>query len=255
MTDVILVSALKLSKKGNKLIKKYKNGHSLAIIFDLDDTLIDTFSLLIKPLERLAAKAIIENGCDTVDIESMTRLLLDLRRKKPGSIPQEAAIRLKSNYEKAMVARDKALSVIPVENLSITPEVFHLLEDLKIYHRLFLITEGSPRLQNAKIDKVEIRSFFEEILIVNRDLEEEKEEKIANLLRRHNISPNSAVIVGNRLDKEILAGNKLGIPTIWVMHGEGSEMKPSKNTGKADQVVQNVLEIRKFLLPNIVLLR
>jgi putative hydrolase of the HAD superfamily len=230
----------------------YKKGHSLAIIFDLDDTLIDTFSLLIKPLERLAAKAMIENGCDTIDIESMTRLLLDLRRKKPDSIPQETAIRLKSNFQRGLEARDNVLSVVPVADLSISPEVLRLLEDLRKFHRLYLITEGSPSLQNAKINKVEIRSFFEEVLIVDKDLEEEKEEKIANLLRRLNINPQNAVIVGNRLDKEIIAGNKLKIPTIWVIHGEGSEIRPGKNTGKADKVVQSVLELRKFLIPNIV---
>lgn len=62
------------------------------------------------------------------------------------------------------------------------------------------------------------------------------------------INPNDALIVGNRLDKEILAGENLGAPTVWMQHGEGSKANLEDGRREPDYTIDSILKLRDVLL-------
>ena len=110
-----------------------------AIVFDLDDTLVDTFSILIEPLERQAAAVMVSAGYPATT-EELTSLLLQLHREHPDRLENELAQR--GVPPAVLAARRDILATVPVERLSLDPSVRRLLEDLGRDHDLFLLTEG-----------------------------------------------------------------------------------------------------------------
>jgi FMN phosphatase YigB (HAD superfamily) len=214
-----------------------------AIIFDLDDTLTDTFSLLIEPLEREAAVRMAEAGAGGWDAGELAAILLRLRREKPERLEEELAGLVSGA---AMEARRSVLAAVPAERLRLDPDVRALLMDLRRDSSLVLLTEGDPDLQNRKIDHLMLRDLFDEVIIVPSGTEPAKEEAIANLLVHRGLAPDSAVIVGNRLDREILAGERLRLTTVWLRRGEGSGHIPGE-AARPDYIIESLGELSAAL--------
>jgi FMN phosphatase YigB (HAD superfamily) len=219
-----------------------------AVIFDLDDTLVDTFSMLITPLEDEAAKRMVQVNRSLPDSDELAALLLKLRRSNPAEIEKELLRQIPDVADGALEARQKVFTDLVPYRLSIDPEVRLLLRELSSNYDLYLLTEGDSDFQNAKIDHLGIRSFFNEVVTASPG-PESKRRAIASLLERHHYIPSSVLIIGNRLDKEIYAGNKLGMTTVWIERGEGGAMRPGKHTGLPvpNYTVKDVLELRKVL--------
>jgi FMN phosphatase YigB (HAD superfamily) len=218
-----------------------------AIVFDLDDTLIDTFGTLITPLEIQAAKAMIAAGARDRDPLTLASTLLRIRRCAPGDFEHELQ-RLGHRYTKKVLAvRNRLLTSVPLDHLVLSPEVAQLLSRLRGQFDLYLLTSGAPKFQNQKIDRLEIRSHFSEIVVVTESSRRSKATAIQNLAQKLRLRPENVLVVGNRLDIEIAAGNALGMPTVWIQHGEGSEQRPSKDNGQPDFTLRHVLEIATLL--------
>lgn len=214
-----------------------------AIVFDLDDTLVDTFSLLIEPLEREAAARMAEAGGEGLSPEDLEKIILRLRRDRPERLDEELAGLVSAA---AMEARRSALAEVPAERLRLDPEVRALLRDLRRDASLFLLTEGESDLQNRKIEHLGLRELFDEVVIVPSGTEPAKEEAIASLLARRGLLPDEVVIVGNRLDREILAGERLHLTTVWLRRGEGSGHVPGE-TARPDHVIGSLGELSAVL--------
>jgi putative hydrolase of the HAD superfamily len=126
------------------------------------------------------------------------------------------------------------------------PQIKMLLKELERKCRLFLLTEGNANFQNSKIDCLGIRQYFAKIVMASAS-KNNKRQQIASLMDEHKLEKDSTLIIGNRLDKEIIAGNQLGIKTVWIRHGEGCEMVNSSKNGIPDYTFSSILEIRDAL--------
>ena len=62
-------------------------------------------------------------------------------------------------------------------------------------------------------------------------------------LERAKCKSQNAVMVGDRLDNDILPANKIGMKTIWIKQGFGKYSTPQNEYEKADFVVSNLSEI------------
>ena len=224
-----------------------------SIIVDLDDTLLDTFSTLIVPLEIAAAKQMVHAGGSPQTVDDLAALFLQLRRSDPANM--EIELKKQFSDEMLVLRRSVAEGVnrIDLSHLVMNPEIRIVLRDLKAKCRLFLLTEGNLDFQNAKIDQLGIREYFTKIVTVSAP-KDTKKRAISALVKECDLDKSSTLIVGNRLDKEILAGNQLGIKTVWIRHGEGSKMtgKRDGEIGVPDYVFDSILELRdglKEILP------
>lgn len=215
-----------------------------AIVLDLDDTLVDTFGALIVPLEIKAAKAMIEAGARDRDSAALASTLLRLRRVAPAELENE--LKRTGFTQKAIAARSRLLTKVSIDHLVLSPEVRQLLNQLQTHFELVLLTGGAPRFQYSKIDKLEIRPHFTDI-VVTQSSTTAKVDAIREFAARRGFRNENVLVVGNRLDNEIAAGNALGMPTVWIRCGEGSELKPGKSTGQPDFVLRQVLDLPSIL--------
>jgi FMN phosphatase YigB (HAD superfamily) len=212
------------------------------IFIDLDDTLIDTFHLLIVPLEKAASAAICRSLAPPFTADELTSSLLELRKRSPAELRDELRVLLHAEAERGLAIRDRIFADFSVDALTIGHEALEVLQTLARDFALVLVTEGRRHIQERKIRHLGIGKLFAELLIVSGN-DETKETAIGEYLRRKDIAAEAALVIGNRLDRDIIAGNHLAIPTIWLRSGEGSEMQPGGLAATPDAVIDRLAEL------------
>lgn len=66
-------------------------------------------------------------------------------------------------------------------------------------------------------------------------------------LERSRCKPENAVMVGDRIDNDVVPAKQLGMKTIWVKQGFGSLWNITDKSEKADIEVNNLSDILKYL--------
>ena len=92
-----------------------------------------------------------------------------------------------------------------------------VLHDLKKNFRLALITNGAPDIQGTKIDGSNLASFFETIIISGDHGFGKPDRRIFQLaLERLKVAAHEAVMIGDSLNRDIAGARAAGIRTIWI---------------------------------------
>jgi putative hydrolase of the HAD superfamily len=97
-------------------------------------------------------------------------------------------------------------------------ETFDILKQLKDRYILLLLTNGSPDLQQEKLDGVpELASYFHHIIISgNFGQGKPSPELFAHALERAGVAPHEAIMVGDKLTTDILGANRSGLHSVWI---------------------------------------
>ena len=66
-------------------------------------------------------------------------------------------------------------------------------------------------------------------------------------LERASCLPSQAVMIGDRIDNDIIPAKRLGMKTIWIKQGFGQYWQVSKDEERADAVVNNLSDICRIL--------
>ncbi|MDF2815227.1 MAG: HAD-superfamily hydrolase, subfamily variant 1, partial [Paenibacillus sp.] len=101
-------------------------------------------------------------------------------------------------------------------------ETFRVLDALKGNYKLLLLTNGSPDLQQEKLDGVsQLISYFDHIIISGTFGQGKPAVEIFHhALELLEISPEEGVMVGDKLTTDILGANRIGMKSVWVnRHG------------------------------------
>ena len=65
-------------------------------------------------------------------------------------------------------------------------------------------------------------------------------------LARADCKPEEAVMVGDRIDNDIIPANKIGMTTVWIKQGFGSYAEPKTVEEQPDYIVNNLAEITEL---------
>jgi FMN phosphatase YigB (HAD superfamily) len=122
-----------------------------------------------------------------------------------------------------------------------------LLRHLGGQFELYLLSTGRVAFQRQKVEKLGLRKFFVEIFLVGESSAASKGRAIRQLAERRGFKSENVLVVGNRLDHEIAAGRALGMSTVWIRHGEGSELKPASAAEVPDLTLHDILHIGPLL--------
>ncbi|XP_076284111.1 N-acylneuraminate-9-phosphatase [Lasioglossum baleicum] len=102
--------------------------------------------------------------------------------------------------------------------LALSSDTILMLRQLRIKYRLGLITNGPSNAQWEKIHKLSLEQYFH-VILVSGDLPYEKPERpiFTKACRLLNVKPEKCVMVGDKLETDILGGKKAGFGfTIWI---------------------------------------
>ena len=197
-----------------------------AVVFDLDDTLFDTTGQLMEPAHREAAEAMIAAGLDA-PLEPLLALRLELGRSRVGEDTNVLAAQAYGHGPDSPVVEAGRSTYFKrrIDSLEAFPGTEPLLGSLHERCRLLLMTTGDPGTQRTKVQLLGIARWFADMVFVPLD-EGDKHAALRSLLRFHSLDPARVVVVGDRLDREIEAGRRLGTWTVRMTRGEGGNARP-----------------------------
>ena len=124
-------------------------------------------------------------------------------------------------------------------------ETFEVLDKLKGKYILLLITNGSPSLQNTKLEITpEITAYFDHIIISGAFGKGKPDPSIfEHALETAGVTKEEALMVGDNLMTDILGSSKVGIQSVWI----NRENKPANEEVKPTYTIENLHELFTIL--------
>ena len=223
-----------------------------ALIFDLDDTLLDTTGQLIAPAIRRACASMIEAGLQT-DLETCVTAHQQFFRQKPGEdVYQRLALffGVVPGGDPIQVGRLGAKAYTHYEldrPLSLFDGIKSLLDELKRAFALYLVTSGSPATQRQKIDALAIAPLFRNIHLVDSSKGQRKGAAFREILSQGSYAPQRVLCIGDRPDKEIRDARQLGLGTVRIRYGEYAHLEPRDPEEHADHTIEHICLLAEVL--------
>lgn len=127
-------------------------------------------------------------------------------------------------------------------------ETFAVLDELKKNYQLLLLTNGSPDLQQEKLDGVpELVPYFDHIVISGNFGKGKPDTSIfQHALDLFSLQNHEVLMVGDKLTTDILGANRTGIKSVWInRHGmtRNDEIIPSyeiKSLHELKDIIQSL---------------
>lgn len=222
-----------------------------AVFFDIDDTLYDS-TLQSDAARRNAVKAMVEAGLD-VDEEYGLRMLHTIVERF-GSNYEYHFNELLKKLQRGHNPRIIAAGVIAYHTTKIAYLVPHpdtiptLLKIRDSGYRIGVITDGRAVKQWEKLVRLGLQHFFHTVVISDETSPHKPDSKLfKKALMEAKVKANEAMMVGDRLDKDILGGNKAGMTTVQILKGKHAGEKPKNTLEEPAYVVSNLRDILRIL--------
>jgi len=189
------------------------------VFFDIDDTLYDSTKLATMA-RRNSIQAMIDAGLD-VEEEVLYSRLNEIIREFGSNYPGHYDELLKA-FDIKWSPRIIAAGVVAYERtkagyLRPFPGVVPALLKLRENHRLGVISNGLAVKQWEKLIGLGIHHFFY-IVATSEEVGYSKPQKeiFEYSMKELNLNPEECAMVGDRLDTDILGGNRAGMTTVRI---------------------------------------
>ena len=214
----------------------------MLIIFDLDDTLIDTSGSITPKVLENALQAMKQVGLHVPDSKEGLKQLLSINA---DSISSRAALKefikvtkapdacyhvgIKEIYERPSLPK----KIRPIEG------ALKLLEELADEHTLALVTKGNPEVQKEKMKKASINeNLFNYIFFCTH---QNKKQFYQIISKKEKIAPKNSLVCGDRICFDLTPAKELGFKTVQIAKGRGTG-----NTGLKNDVDYTILHLREL---------
>lgn len=127
-------------------------------------------------------------------------------------------------------------------------ETFEVLEQVKDKYQLVLLTNGSPGLQNIKLEITpEIAPYFDHI-VISGDFGKGKPDPaiFQYALKKSSLNPNEVLMVGDNLLTDILGASRTGIRSVWINREDKQPIEninPTYQISRLDQLLSLLEEV------------
>jgi putative hydrolase of the HAD superfamily len=218
----------------------------LLIIFDLDDTLIDTSGCITHYKLEEALEAMVTAGLVLDDFSSALELLrrLDSTSESAGDALSEFLEILgagKTIFEVGM----HAIYNTPISELPIFPleGVLETLSHLGQRHQLALVSRGKYSYQVEKLKKAGIDSHFFSKIVVTE--EGDKKFHYQTIVEELGFSGAEVLVCGDRILPDLIPARELGYKTVQMQWGRGLNM--SKFRGDVDYAISEITQLTDII--------
>ncbi len=219
----------------------------LLLLLDLDDTLFDCAGTLVPDAHRDAAAALAAAGVPTTP-EAILAARLEIFAADPR-VDVDAVVCARFGVKDSRVAEvgRRAFLRREVPQIEPFPGVRETLAKLAGRVRRVLVSVGWPETQRKKVERLGLGPLLDRTLFLAPKSKGGKETAFRSLLLSEGLRPAGALVVGNRLDDEIAAGKRLGIPTALVRGGEFGTLHPNGPDETPDVVISGLPELLPML--------
>lgn len=196
------------------------------IIFDLDDTLIDTSGYVTPFQMKRALKYLVEAGMNVENEDVAYRELLSCNQKALKSKDALLGFIQKQTMDSSLAASALELLQAPLPSdfkIPTTPGALEILSFFRLSHKLALVTGGHPPFQLEKLKKAGLdRSIFSKIAIPEDSIKKPCYER---LIEEFSISPDQVWVCGDRIEMDLMPAKELRCHAIHMRWGRGLAAK------------------------------
>jgi len=135
------------------------------------------------------------------------------------------------------------------ESFKLLPNAIEILSFLKDKdYKLVIISNGSIDGVNKVIDKFDLRKYFD-LIIISEEVGREKSTTIPIklALEKSGLTVDEALMIGDRIDEDILGAKKLGMIAVKYNYGIWKDSNYSGEDVKSDFVINDLLELKEIL--------
>lgn len=214
----------------------------MLIIFDLDDTLVDTSGCITPYKLEGALKRLVREGLTLPNFSESLSLLkrLDLAADSAKSaleefleIHQADPALLSVGIQEVYESSSSDLPLNPLEH------AVEVLNELSFSHRLAIVTIGKTDQQLAKLKKAGIDSgIFSKIVVSETGNKKVHYQAIADEL---GYAPTEIVVCGDRIPIDLAPARELGCRTVQMRWGRGLS-----SMGKASDVDYQISSLKEL---------
>jgi FMN phosphatase YigB (HAD superfamily) len=213
-------------KTPNPLLKDWLNKHGVrSVLFDFDETLIDTASLF-ETQKRLYVTHLMTQlgGYNPEDLLARLGKIDDRYYETLGVNPKrwEQVV----NSLAAELGEDHSelfLSGLPIlmQIYQTKPQLMEgAIETLETFFaagvNIGLVTHASPEWTNFKLDSLSLRKYFSQIVIVDENRHKNQEDWLT-AIRQSGIEAGNTLVVGDNLTADIQSAAALGVRNlVWI---------------------------------------
>ena len=133
------------------------------------------------------------------------------------------------------------------EDELVHPQAAECLSALHKKYKIGVIANQSPGTAD-RMKQYGLSQYLDLIIASAEEGVEKPDLKIFELaLKRADCLPENAVMIGDRLDNDIMPAKRMGLKTIWVRQGFGGLGNPSTEEDTPDYCVDNLLQLLELL--------
>lgn len=218
----------------------------MLIIFDLDDTLIDTTRSVTEVQLERALKVMMELGLQIQDFQAALFKLRELNHDSESA--SEALFQFTSSFEGGDLYFQKGVEIVygpipnEVEVLSVKGAP-NALETLSRFCSLCLVSRGKVEQQLAKMKKAGIDSSLFSKMVIFEGMN--KKPHYVRILDELKVEPRFVVVCGDRVVIDLEPAKELGCTTVHMKCGRRSQMN-HKSSG-VDFEIADLREIKRIV--------
>jgi FMN phosphatase YigB (HAD superfamily) len=218
------------------------------LIFDLDDTLLDTSRQLLPRASRDACAAMIAAGLES-GLEECVKAwdehqITQDRHEIFTFLVERFGIREGIDAASVVNRGFHAFYNRRVEStITLFPQMREILVALHKTYGIHLVTAGNRATQEEKIRILKIHDLFDGIHHVDPSRGEFKRDAFHKIMTKTACPPKRYLSVGNRIDSDIAEAKLLGWKTCWVRYGEHASILPTTPLEQPDFVIAMTSEL------------
>jgi HAD superfamily hydrolase (TIGR01549 family) len=127
------------------------------------------------------------------------------------------------------------------------PDAEELLQRLSQQYKIGIIANQDFGTEQRLTD-FDIRQYIDLVIASAEEGVAKPDLRIFQIaLDRANCKPEEAVMVGDRIDNDIIPANKIGMKTVWIRQGFGGLAQPQAAVETPDYTIKNLSELFEIL--------
>lgn len=221
------------------------------LFFDCDDTLLDFHKAEARALRRtLEQMDVVPTDQVVQRYSAINQSVWELLERGEITRPELLIRRFRILYEELGVDRSPEETQAYYEEFLSQGHFFmegaqELLETLYGKYKLYLVSNGTAKVQAGRLKSAGIAPYFEEIFISETIGVKKPERAFFDhcFSRIPDFDPSEAMIVGDSLSSDMQGGNNAGILTCWM----NPQRKPLRQGIHVDYEIRALSEIPKIL--------
>ena len=197
------------------------------IFFDIGSTLVDESVAYQNRIERTIAGT-------NVTYDDFYNKMVEISKYN------------QSGYNKALEAY--GLKTVPwnSDDEFVYPETENCLGELSKHYRIGIIANQNLGSEE-RLEKLGLLKHIDLVIASAEEGVAKPDLRIFQIaLARADCKPEEAIMVGDRIDNDIIPANKIGMTTVWIKQGFGSYAEPKTVEEQPDYIVNNLVEITEL---------